>query len=668
MRFVWAVVAFVLAMGLIGAGIAQRTIFLGPDEQTASVDIDQPAPFVVIDSSVLREHPGAGSLDITGDGDIFAANGRTADMQAWLSNTTYNHVTVGDDGEFVVELVEPTVDAADASETDADDSTATPEPTETPTDAPAEEQGTDEGEDAAPGRSPVGSDLWLETFDGTGDLEVTSAIPDGVSLLVAYDGTEDAPTDISMTWPLDTSTPAAGPLVASGVIVLLVGLVLYILAIRHQRRGRGPRRKGPGPLPVTEPIDVAALPPAEREALAATPGADAPSHDDAPADSASSDGASSDGATSSDRNVSGKNERRVIPAPRRRWLAVPALALTAVIAAGCSADSWPQLEAASPTPSPTPTVIAPENQKPPAVTEEQAKLILEKISTTLADADAAMDIELAKTRLEGAALAARTTEYTLRAAIPDTAVPATIPTDDVEVVLPEATDRWPRTVLLLSQSSGDDTVPPVILTMSQQDPWSDYKVSNIAEMSADVVLPEVVAPWLGTSLVPDDSAFLSVAPGKVADAFADVVDAGEQSTSYSAFDELSQSFATSIRDSRQSLVQNLIDKGAQETAKTAFDMTASDEAPVSLATLDSGAIVAVSLIESQTITPASEDVSIRFGDDPKVKALTGVTEASKGIIERYEFQLFFAVPAQGDTEPIRLLAFRQDLLSAEVIQ
>ncbi|MFK4760816.1 glycosyl transferase [Microbacterium sp. ZW T5_45] len=657
MRFVWAVVAFVVAMGLIGAGIAQRTIFQGPDHQTAAVEIDQPAPFIVIDSDVLRAHPGARLL-FAGEGDIFAANGRTADMEAWLSDSTYNHLSVGDDGGFDVEFVEPRVDDADSA-TDGDDTSATPEPTETP----AEGQGTDEtdGADSADatetantdGRSPVGSDLWLETFTGTDSLETKSALPDGVSMLVAYDGTTDAPTDITVTWPLDTSTPAAGPLVASGVLVLIVGLVLYVLAIRHQRRGRGPRRKGPGPLPVTEPIDVAALPPAEREALDAPADADASEEPKTPRETGRAEGTS---------------ERRAVRTPRRRWIAVPALALTAVLAAGCSADSWPQLDAASPTPSPTPTVIAPENQKPPAVTEGQAKLILEKISSTLADADASMDIELAKTRLEGAALAARSTEYALRTAIPETAVPAAIPTDDVEVVLPEATDRWPRTVLMLSQSSGDDTVPPVILTMTQQDPWSDYKISNIAEMSADVVLPEVVAPWLGTSLVPDDSAFLTIAPGELADAFADVVDSGEQSTSYSAFDELSQSFATSIRDSRQSLVQNLIDKGAQETAKTAFDMTASDEAPVSLATLDSGAIVAVSLIESQTITPASEDVSIRFGDDPKVKALTGVTESSKGIIERYGFQLFFAVPAQGDTEPIRLLAFRQDLLSAEVIQ
>lgn len=240
--------------------------------------------------------------------------------------------------------------------------------------------------------------------------------------------------------------------------------------------------------------------------------------------------------------------------------------------------------------------------------------------------------------------------------------------DDVEVVLPEATDRWPRTVLLLSKSKGDETVPPVILTMTQQDPWSNYKVTNIAEMSADSVFPEVVAPWLGTSLVPDDSAFLSLAPGKLAAAFADVVDANEQSASYGAFDELALKYATSIRDSRQAVVDNLAANNAAETSQTAFDIVPSDSPPVSMTTLDSGAIVAVSLIDTQTVTPTSAEAVIRFEKNPEAKALTGVTESAKGVATKYEFQLFFAVPAQGSTEQIRLLAVRQDLLSVEVIK
>jgi len=661
-RFVWAVVAFVLAAGLIAAGIAQRTVFMGPSTQETTVAVEEPAPYVLLDGDVLREHPGAQTLLVRGDGDIFAAYGRTADMEAWLADASYNHVTVGKDGELDVELMDAAAAGGDDEATDAPE--ATPAPEETPADG---------AEAPESGRNPVGSDLWLDSFTDTDALIADMQLPEGVSVLIAHDGTVDAPDDIVVSWPLDTSTPLAGPLMAAGAAVLLVGLVLYVLAIRHQRRGRGPRRKGPGPLPATEPIDVAQLPPSEREAIeesSTTGSADgsAPAARAGDADVVQGDGEKGsvgEGGTADDRR---SEMRATQPTRRRRMLAVPALALTALLATGCSADSWPQFGEGTPSPSPSATVIAPENQKPPAVTEAQAKRILQDVSATLSDADAAMDIDLAGTRLDGPALTARKTEYALRTALPDTAVPAAIPTDDVEVMLPEATDRWPRTVLLLSKSDGDDTVPPVVLTMTQQDPWSNYKVNNMAEMSADAVFPEVAAPWLGTSLVPDDSAFLSLPPGELAATFSDVVDAGEQSASYGMFDEISQNLATSIRDSRQAVVQNLADNGAAATSQTAFDIAPADSAPVSMTTLGSGAIVAVSLVDTETVTPTSADAVIRFGDNAQAKALTGVTESAKGVTTKYEFQLFFSVPAQGSTEQIRLLAVRQDLLSVEVIK
>lgn len=634
MRFVWAVVAFVLAALLIGAGIAQRTVFLGPESQKASVKVDEPAPFLLMDGDVLRANEGTQTLLIRGEGEIFAAYGRTADLEAWLADSDYNQVSVGDEGAFDVEHI-----AAPAPETDT---------AETSTDEPVT-------------RDPVGSDLWLDSFSETDYLiSDDMQLPEGVSVLIAYDGQRNAPNDVVISWPLDRSTPWVGPLMAAGAALLLVGLILYILGIRHQRRGRGPRRKGPGPLPVTEPIDLASLPPREREALEPS------SPDDQAGQPNTDDNQGTDPAPKSEGGSARPFQVRR-PA-RRRLFAIPALALTAVLVAGCSSDSWPQFEGASPTPSPSPTVIAPENQKPPAVTESQATRILKEISATVAEADSTMNIDLAATRLDGPALAARTTEYALRTALPESVPPAAIPSDKVEVVLPEATDRWPRTVLLLSKSTTDDTVPPVILTATQQDPWSTYKVTNIADMAADVALPDVAASWLGTSMVPADSAFLSLPPADIAAAFADVVDTGETSASYGLFDEQALSLATSIRDSRQAVVQTLADNGAAETSTAAFDIAPTADAPVSMTTLDSGAIVSVALTDVETIAPTSADAVIRFGENAQAKALTGVSESAKGVETTYEIQLFFSVPAQGSSEQIRLLAVRQDLVSVKVIK
>ena len=648
MRFVWAVVAFVLAAVLIGAGIAQRTIFMGPATQQTQVEIDEPAPFVLIDDDVLRANPGAQTLIVRGEGEIFGSYGRTADMEAWLADSDYNQVTMKKSGGLAVEHV------------------TAKDPADTATDAPSDGS---EGDTAAPesaGRDPRGSDLWLDSFAEDNRLTAENMqLPEGTSLLIAYDGTADAPDDIVVSWPLDNSTPWAGPLMVAGGIMLLLGLILYVLAIRHQRRGRGPRRKGPGPLPATEPIDVAVLPPAERAAIEESDSAAA-----RPADpTVQTDGDVEDAEiVDENKDTDSKSSMRAAPVSRRRrMLALPVLGLTAILAAGCSSDSWPQLGDASPTPSPSPTVVAPENQKPPAVLEAQAKRILKTLAGTVSEADAALDLDLLSTRFEGPALASRTTEYALRAKLPDTAPPAAIPTDEVEVVLPEATDQWPRTVLMLSKT-GDDSVPPVVLTMTQADPWSNYKVSNMAEMSADAVFPEVAASWLGTSLVPSDSAFLTIPPADLAATFADVVDQGEQSESYDKFDDLALRYAKSIGDSREVVVQGLVDKGAAETSQIAFTMAPTSDAPISMTTLDSGAIVAVTLTDTETVTPTGDDVSIRFGDNAQAKALTDATESAKGVETTYEFQLFFSVPAKGSTEQIRLLAAHQDLLSVKVIK
>ncbi|WP_243225440.1 glycosyl transferase [Microbacterium sp. CIAB417] len=637
MRFVWAVVAFVLATLLIGAGIAQRTLFMGPSSEELVLETSQPEPYTLIDGAVLRTQAGLQTLIIRGDGELFAAYGRTTDMEAWLSDATYNAITLGEDGAPVTTIVEPEA----AEEGEADGATPTPEPTEN---AAAEE---------TPGRNPAGSDLWLDSFSEQDQIITDMQLPEGTSILIARDGTEPAPDDLVVSWPLDNSTPLAGPLMAAGAVVLAAGIVLYILAIRHQRRGRGPRRKGPGPLPATEPIDVAIDRVPEKDAIEQAPTAEE---------------ATTEPDAQDEQPAKGEGTARRVASARRRRFAIPALALAAVVATGCSADSWPQFGAESATPSPTPTVIAPENQKPPAVTEAQAARILQSISDTVATADAEVDIDAAATRLDGAALTARRTDYALRGAIADRPAPAVIPTDKVEILLPQATDAWPRTVLMLSKSTEDEAAAPVILTMTQQDPWSNYKVSYLAEMQASVELPELAPAWAGTTLVPPDITFLAVAPDELATAFSDVVDQGEKSASYDLFDEGALTLATQIQESRKTVVDGLAENDAAETSKAEFGMDPSTEEPVAMATLDSGAIVAVSVLDSETITPTQPGVDIRFRDDPVAKALTGVDQSAKGVKTTYSMQLFFSVPTQVSGEQIRLLAVHQDILDVEVIK
>lgn len=601
MRFVWAVVAFVLAAGLIGVGIAQRTVFLGPSEQTVAIEAEEATPFVMLDDDVFTALPEAlpgesGTLEVQGES-VFAAYGRTHDVEAWLSDQTYTRVGASDDAEQVLEseTVEPQVAAEDGAE--------------------------------AEGRSPVGSDLWLEEFAAEGSLERQFSFPEGgdMSVLLATDGTAPAPTEISVTWPIDNSTPAAPWLIGGGIALLVVGLVLWILGIRHSRRSRGPRRKGL-PVPATEPIDVS-----EREIEAGER-----------------------------KGVITSGQRRKSIGPRRRGLiAVPAAGLTLALLAGCAPDAAP-----APTPTPTETVVAPENQQKPALTDAQAARIVADISETVAAADEANDEEVAAQRLDGLALQMRSVNYRIRSQFADYASLPPIPAEGVQILLPQAFDEWPRSALVVVSDEQDETVPPTILTMTQADPWSPYKASYIASLEPAAEIPDLAPSYQGSALVPPDSSFLAMAPDDVAAAYADILGSGDESAYADAFDAETDTFRAEVKRVRDETAAELTSQ--EVAAEISFDQGVADAEPLALATLHSGAIVAVGVTRSEKVTSTDSLGVVRHGGDPALEALTGETETAGSFVRTDTSPLFFYVPAQGSEEKIRLLGWASAVTDGRV--
>lgn len=594
MRFVWAVAAFVLAALMIGAGIAQRTVFEGATTTSQAIAVDADAPYVLIDGAVLGAHSGAQNVRIEGSGPIFASYARTSDATSWLSTSDYVHVTPAGDGALDSALVVPaSSEAADA---------ASSEP-------PA----------------PQGSDLWLDEYEGTGTLDETLQLPEGMSLLIAADGTAPAPATITVTWPIRNATPWAGPLILGGCVLLVAGLVLYLLALRHARRSRGPRRKGL-PMPVTEPIDIASDDDDQKGVISATP------------------------------------TRRRLTRGRRAFAAVPAVAVSALLFTGCSADAWPQL-APSATPSPSATVVAPKDQESPVVTEAQAERIVSRIADEVATADAARDGVAAATRLDGTVLAARQTNYTLLAAIPDYKALPAIPSGRLQVILPEANDEWPRTFFAVAPPSGSDEASTV-MSITQKDPWAPYKLTYLAQLTSDTDL-NLAPAYVGAIAIPKDSPFLAIAPEKLAGAYADILTKGSGSEFASLFDNTDDAFQTQLESDRSTRLTSFNSTGATTGAMT-FSATAGTTEPVALATLDSGAIVAVTVDDLDTVAPTNSDAVIKTGDNTAVQALAGVDQSSTGFVTTYGNQLFFFVPSQSSKERIQLLGYSSNILTSKV--
>jgi hypothetical protein len=572
-RFVLAIISFVVAAVMIASGIAQRTIFAEPDKVSLSTIVPTESPVTVIDGATLNAFEGSQTLLVKGTGEVFAGYGRTTDVIAWIGDATYTTVSLDPaTGELTSSLTRGTE-------------------TEVP--------------------NPNGSDLWLDDFVKDDDLSMTVNVPDSVSIIIAADGAVPAPVDISLSWPLDNSTPFAGPLIVGGAIVLLLGLGFLLWAIIHMRSSRGPRRKMPK-VPKQRVYKPTRKPPVEKPA-------------------------------------SGR---------RRGMIAVPIVLVGALALSGCSSDFWPSSPGAA-VPSPLTSELPAETQlEPPAATVRQVERIVARISAVAAKADADRDAELIATRFDGAALELRLANYTIRGADPSIGALPAIPEGPVKVTLPQQTSLWPRTVFAVIQNDKDDTVPPVALFLEQADPRSDYKVSYAITLEPSAVLPDVAPASVGAARLAPGSGLLKFTPDETAQAYGDILEKDLESAAYLDF----EAEGDSLREAVGLAAKQQIRSSLPATASVEFGHELGAAAPIALVTNDAGAIVAVNLNEFTIVRPVEAGAAVN--PTGQVKALSGLAISTKGIQATYGDQLLFYVPAAGSDAKIVLLGYSVGLVKA----
>ncbi|MBO1740552.1 hypothetical protein [Leifsonia sp. TF02-11] len=630
MRFVLAIVAFVVAAVMIVAGIAQRTIFAPPSQIAVSATVGGDARYIVIDSAVLNAHPGQQTLSVAGapDGKTqMVAYGRTSDVKSWLGDQKYAAVSYrAGSGDLTVKTVTPKASTDSGSiDGSASGSTATPAPTDTPTAAPTAGAGSTAA--ATPGPDPAGSDLWLEEYDGQ-DAQLTKMnVPSGVSVIIASDGTKPAPNKILLTWPVDTSTPWAFPLIIGGLVLLVIGIALYLWGLYTHRKSRGPRRKS-GPKMPKLPKAPKYKPTASIEA------------------------------TPRGRRAS-RRTRVMVPA-----LLAGVLALTGAGAGAAFADG--------PTGTPTPTstsVPKGDNQLPPAVTVPQLERIVKRISVAAANADAKNDPALAKLRFTGPALQLREANYAIRAKKADEPALPAIPAGPLELSLPQATDSWPRTVTAVLKLPNDATgkaQAPLALALVQQTPRDNYMVEYAIALEPNVKVPNLAPASIGAAVVPPDSKLLKVQPSEIAAAYGDILLNGDKSKWLSSFDLTDDKLVAQVGASWKQQEQARLAQQFGNTSSLTFTSRQGPGPVISMATNDSGAIVWVNPEEVQLHKVQEAGAQVIAG--ATTAALSGVAQSNTGIESVYGYQLAFYVPPAGSAEKVRLLGFSQGLVSAREVQ
>jgi hypothetical protein len=398
LRFKTAVALVLLGLLTLLAGIGQKTIWAPSETFTASAPSGAAeAPLTVIDQKLRTQQGGTVKINVEGDGNFLLAVGRPDDVAAWVGQTAHNTVTgVSEKKDALV------VEHA------AGDATAP---------------------------NPAGSDLWVSTESASGELQYSWTPPaDGEwSLLLATDGTQPAPSSISMTFPNDTSTPWAVPLMVIGGLLILAGIALAILSAR-KRDGEGSGHGSPFA-----------------------------------------------------RRARAKAEAK----PGSRLGMVSGSMVTAAVTAAVVAGTGLAANAAT-TPAPAPTTepaAAPAQPASPVLLDAQFRRILEQVSSATDAGDGAKDAAKLAERVGGTELEVRTQNYKIRSQVGT--YEARMPVRSTKLLTTVVTsDRsWPRSVLAVTQ--GDGNVVPQLLTLVQPSARENYKLTETTPLQPGTTFPAI---------------------------------------------------------------------------------------------------------------------------------------------------------------------------------
>ncbi len=630
MRYFFAIATLALAAICIILGIGQRTFLAGPASITSSLDASDDARFAIIPQSVIDQHQGKPTVVVeTSAGDAWLGFGRTADVEAWLTALPHDVISVSDDGDKAT--VTPT--KADPKAFENLIVSAAPETkASTPTDSAASASligGIDPKT-----VSPVGSDLWLQEFSQSEKLSQSLDLPDGISAIVAVPKESSTLKSISLTWKLDNSTPLAGPLLVGGLILGVIGAILYLLAVDHDRRKTRPRR-------------------GNNKTLAGL------------RRQSSLVGVSPKSLENDRRRAIGRGSAKM----SAKMVAVPVILTSTLLVSGCSPEYWPKWDQIVAEPSASvQSTDAPDDGSvsPPAVTRPQLSLIMKRIGQVAEEADTSLSATLAATRFTGPALTDREANYKVRASLQTTNPPSPLSGELQEYQIPQSTTTWPRAIFAVV----DDTSQPQKRThgvvLIQQTPFDNYLVNYAVDVLGGAEFPKAAPAYIGTTRLAPDFKALVLQPNEVAAAYGDILNQGEASPSYPLFSLESDDL---VKKQGQEWRQSQIAEVSQndKLGSASFSTVPGSGEVVAFSMADQGALVAVPIDDTETILPTNERAEITLSGAPSAASvLAGTDKSTTGFVLTRGIQLLFYVPSGDSSEKIKLLGFTHSLVQAGV--
>ncbi|HRO93509.1 MULTISPECIES: hypothetical protein [Micrococcaceae] len=556
-----------------------QTIWAPPETMTATVG-QQPAeaPLTVITSGIDAVDEAPVEYTISGEGSFTVMLGRERDVQAWVGDAAHNTVTG----------ITTDVPGGEAPRIEVEHA---------------------EGEATVP--DPKGSDLWLDVQEGKDRLEQRWSVPsDGDwALLVARDGTDPAPTEMTVTWTNRVGdNPWIVPLYVIGGLLVLIGIGL--LAWAAARRARGPR-------------DGAGTPVA--------PGAGAAS----PPSGAASSGTGSTAGTVTSTSGAAVPGPSGGPATRRALRAIGAgvtalaIGLTGVAPAGAA----PAATAEASSPAATEEAG---DEAYSVLTDAQLERILGKVAQTVRAGDLAQNATKLRPRVAEHALEMRSLNYRNRKI--DDSIPAPEPIGSSPVLSAAAVSdpSFPRTAMAITEGKGNST--PQILMLRQESARGQYRLVATAPMTPGAQLPAGSLDQTGVEVLESaDAEGLMMAPGHAV--------AGTARYLSDAGDDFSESieanpYVDAVHEYQESLVE-----GADD-ARFTFRRESVPDSVVGLRLADGSAIVLGNLY-ARTYARPKEAGGAVIVDELAAELRGGGRVTHKGVRMTYREVLALHVPAAG---------------------
>ncbi|MDI6022906.1 glycosyltransferase [Leucobacter sp. UT-8R-CII-1-4] len=688
MRFVLAFSALVLSGIMLVLGIGQVTFLAGPHKVTYSTTFDAPNGLAVFNADQFDTLTGQANVVVEGD-EPFVATGHVRDIEAWTAAFPHAEVTANAKSKSL-------------------ESTKIPANSEAAAEFAELSKADDQEKIEVP--SPFGSDLWLDqrgsqsenSESKTQTVRMPVSLDPDQAVIVSVAETSKSPK-VSIEWVQDRRTPWAGPLLVGGGVFALLGAVLYLLAVDHDRRGLGPRRGRKGPLQGIRNVfsksgSKAGEQPAAKNVKPskgdATPkGIESSESDEAVAPDAGA--TSAEGATEHGEPKSGsatdENTMKRVAAPKKgkivkRAFAVPALVVTAALGlSGCTANYWPDFSASEEVADAPVESDAKSMRAPVPVSQTQITRILGDIAALSGEADDSLDAGPLEARFTDEALTEREANYTIRKAVPDYEVVVPRITDqELGYQIVQSTEGWPRTIFVVVASetatSGDEAAaddaatddakndaeskesPSLALVMTQENQYENFLVSRTIALRGGITMPEAAPAEEGAALLADDLATLALTPAQTGVDYSAVLAGGAGVAEAEKFNLEGDSL---IERSGASWAAQSAEKAAANGEQINYSVSAAQQegSILSLSTGTGGALVTTSVLETRVEAPP-EGTRWRPTVPKSLTALSGLEGQQDKLVSVVAHQLLFFVPTASSGEKIQLLGYTSDLVSA----